>query len=246
VTKAPTIFSIDSPKAIKAQSFGWLNAIHYLAPADLSGTDLCPYSTVGCRALCIGWFSGQAAMLPDRRLKRGSNMVRKSRIRKARMFMHDRLNYLQLVARSIKNLVARAARDGMKLCVRLNGSSDIAWEGIRLNGQTMFEMFPDVVFVDYTKNPRRFERKLPLNYCLTFSRSEDNEAVALELLGRGVNVAVVFAGEKPASWNGYAVVDGDKHDLRHLDPREPRGFVIGLSPKGRVAKKDTSGFVVRT
>ena len=35
--------------------------------------------------------------------------------------------------------------------------------------------------------------------------------------------------------------------LRHLDPRAPQGdagYVIGLSPKGHKAKKDTSGFVV--
>jgi len=36
------IFSTDSAKAIKAQGFGYVNAIHYLAPSDLSGVDLCP------------------------------------------------------------------------------------------------------------------------------------------------------------------------------------------------------------
>lgn len=34
------IFSTDSAKAIKAQGFGYLNAIHYLAPSDLSGVNL--------------------------------------------------------------------------------------------------------------------------------------------------------------------------------------------------------------
>jgi hypothetical protein len=65
------------------------------------------------------------------------------------------------------------------------------------------------------------------------------------LLTRGVNVAVVFAGDKPADWNGFTVIDGDLHDLRQLDPRGPRGCVIALSPKGRKAKRDLSGFVVR-
>jgi hypothetical protein len=86
---------------------------------------------------------------------------------------------------------------------------------------------------------------LPANYHLTFSRSEENEATALELLARGVNVAAVFAGDKPAIWNGFAVIDGDEHDLRQLDPRGERGFVIALSPKGRKAKRDMSGFVIR-
>jgi hypothetical protein len=53
----------------------------------------------------------------------------------------------------------------------------------------------------------------------------------------------VFAGERPSAWQGFPTVDGDKHDLRHLDPRG--GFVVALSPKGRIAKKDKTGFVVR-
>jgi hypothetical protein len=96
---------------------------------------------------------------------------------------------------------------------------------------------------------------LPANYHLTFSRSETNEDKAVELLGQGNNVAVVFA-ERPATWHGFDVIDGDEHDLRHLDPQAdltPLGFwstgrngrVVGLSPKGRKAKKDINGFVVR-
>jgi hypothetical protein len=139
----------------------------------------------------------------------------------------------------------------------MNGSSDIAWEGIScerwIDGipglyRSVFAAFPEVDFVDYTKNPRRFERALPANYHLTFSRSESNETDAERLLARGVNVAVVFADALPSSWHGFAVINGDEHDLRHLDPKASEGnpgYVIGLSPKGRKAKKDTSGFVVR-
>jgi hypothetical protein len=85
---------------------------------------------------------------------------------------------------------------------------------------------------------------LPANYHLTFSRSESNEADCIKLLDRGVNVAAVFQ-TVPASWQGFNVIDGDKHDLRQLDPRGPIGTVIGLLPKGRKAKQDTSGFMVR-
>jgi hypothetical protein len=46
----------------------------------------------------------------------------------------------------------------------------------------------------------------------------------------------------PETWNGYRVINGDEHDLRHLDPK---GVVVGLSPKGHKAKRSTSGFVVR-
>jgi hypothetical protein len=51
---------------------------------------------------------------------------------------------------------------------------------------------------------------------------------------------VVFR-HKPDTWHGFPVIDGDAHDLRHLDPR---GVVVALSPKGPKAKKDKSGFVI--
>lgn len=241
------IFSVDSPKAVKAMKFGWLNAIHYMAPADSAGVgNLCPFAGA-CKALCLGKYSGQAAMVAD--LENGTNSVRESRKAKARRFMKDRHNYMCDVVRSINNVVRQAGRIGKQLCVRLNGATDISWESIRdAQGRTIFDLFPAVQFVDYTKNYLRFDRKLPANYHLTFSRDERNEAKALELLEHGFNVAVVFAEQLPLSWRGHIVVDGDQHDLRHLDPRAEvgaAGYVIGLSPKGMKAKRDMSGFVVR-
>jgi hypothetical protein len=235
------IFSTDSPKAIKANAYGYLNAIHYLAPVTLAGVgNVCGNESAGCAALCLGWFSGQASMVHD--LEHDTNATRASRIAKTRAFMHDRRAYLRAMHREITKLARKAHRQGRKLCVRLNGSSDIAWEAIRLDGKSLFEWFPTVQFVDYTKNARRFARPLPPNYRLTFSRSETNESFCVPLLVQGVNVAIVFAGAKPERWNGFVVIDGDAHDLRHLDPN---GVVVGLSPKGSRAKKDASGFVVR-
>jgi hypothetical protein len=52
----------------------------------------------------------------------------------------------------------------------------------------------------------------------------------------------VFAGTMPEAWNGFRVINGDEHDLRHLDPK---GVVVGLTPKGNKARHDMSGFVVR-
>jgi hypothetical protein len=188
------------------------------------------------------------------------NSVRRSRAQKARRFMSDRAGYMRDIIRSTELLIARAARMKLTPCVRLNGSTDVAYESIRIRaewsvkypfltpyiGQSIFEIFPSVAFVDYTKNPLRFNRPLPSNYHLTFSRSETNELTAIDLLNRGVNVAIVFHGDKPLRWNGYEIIDGDKHDLRQLDPRGPVGCVIGLTPKGTRAKRSTSGFVVRS
>jgi len=238
------IFSVDSAKAVKAQSFGYLNGIHYMAPHRTAGAgNLCPHASAGCIALCLGLYSGQAAMVKDDSDLEG-NSVRKSRADKARRFMRERQAYLRDVVRSIELLVHRANQMDLKLCVRMNGSTDIAWESVRYNGLSVYDTFPDVDFVDYTKNPRRFDKALPANLHLTFSRSETNELECVALLDRGVNVAVVFESV-PKRWHGFRVIDGDKHDLRQLDPRGRQGTVIGLLPKGLKAKRDTSGFVVR-
>jgi len=232
------IFSIDNPKAVKAKDFGWLNAIHYMAPHNLANVgNLCPQASEGCKALCLGQYSGAAIYYPS---------VIQSRIDKARRFMTDRNAYLHDISRSIKMAYRKADNEGLKLCVRLNGSTDISWEGLKFNGQSLIDAFPYIQFTDYTKSFKRAlahaQGKLPSNLHLTFSRSESNEAQALEVLKAGGNVAIVFAGNRPTEWNGFTVIDGDKHDLRHLDGKRK---VIGLTPKGSKAKKDKSGFVIR-
>jgi hypothetical protein len=242
------IFSTDSAKAAKARGFGYLNAIHYMAPATMAGVgNLCSHASPSCIAACLGLTSGQAGMVKniDSSDAQG-NSVRQSRIDKAHRFMRDRKAYMRDVVRSIELLERKAAREGLALCVRMNGSTDIAFEGIQCerNGVTyrnLMEAFPHIQFVDYTKNHMRLRRVLPSNYSLTLSRHEKNEELALAAVSSGHNVAVVF-DKLPATYRGFNVIDGDKHDLRHLDPR---GVIVGLSPKGRKAKKDTSGFVVR-
>lgn len=251
----PNFFSTDSPKAIKSRKYGYLNAINYMAPADTAGVgNLCPHASAGCKALCLGWFSGRAGMVKNDQL----NDARRSRIAKAKLFMSDRGGFCQEMYFSIRKAQRKAENEGLKLCVRLNGATDIGWEGVRsLPGcNNIFELFPDVQFVDYTKNLKRMlafcEGKMPSNYHLTFSRSETNGAECLKVLAAGGNVAVVFAD--PTIWTeflGASVIDGDQHDLRHLDDdhrpamSQRRGAIIALSPKGRKAAVDQSGFVVR-
>jgi hypothetical protein len=252
-------FSYDSPKAIKADKFGVLNAINYMAPARSAGVgNLCSHASPACIELCLGRESGQAAMVPEG----GTNIVRISRERKARYFMQDRQAYMREMLFHIANAMRDARAQGKKLVVRPNGSTDIAYESVRVmiepafaaelseianvdvpaGAQTIFTAFPRVQFVDYTKNPLRFNRSLPVNYDLTFSRSEVNEEHCKAVLATGRNVAVIFGDGLPETWNGYPVIDGDEHDLRHLDPK---GVVVGLSPKGNKAKRSTNGFVVR-
>lgn len=258
------LFCIDNHKASKARDYGYLNAILYLAPHSYAGVgNLCPHASPACIAACLGLHSGQVSMVASE-APSDANATRLSRANKARHFMLNRAAFMRGVLFDIARNARKANDAGLKLAVRLNGSSDIAFEGVPIvvtesdalnvlrlsrgliavaSGRhaNLFAAMPMVQFLDYTKNPRRMTRVLPVNYHLTFSRSETNETQARDVLQSGGNVAVVF-DRTPKRWNAARVIDGDSHDLRFLDPR---GVVVGLSPKGPKAKRDVSGFVVR-
>ena len=243
--KFKRFFSTDSTKAVKADKYGYLNGINYMAPHTSAGVgNLCASASPGCVDLCLGVYSGQAAMVAD--LETGTNGVRESRKRKSQYFASDVQAFLEEACAHIRRLIKTARKMGKTLCLRMNGATDIPFERIRIKslGVSIFDAFPNVQFVDYTK---RFERlgRTPANLHLTFSRSEINEGLCKIALSRGHNVAVVIHGDFPETYLGAPVISGDEHDLRHLDPRREGGYIIALSPKGNKAKRSTSGFVVR-
>jgi hypothetical protein len=149
-------------------------------------------------------------------------------------------------AREIGKAIKSAARKSLTPCFRLNLTSDIPWENMKKGGKTsVIEEFPEVNFYDYTKGFTRMmawlNGKMPDNYHLTFSRSEETSDDRMKkILSLGGNVAVVFRGSLPKTYLGFPVVDGDENDLRFKDKK---GVIVGLVEKG-LAKKDETGFVV--
>lgn len=228
----------NDAKTPKGTALGYLTGILYLAPANLSGFEVCPWRNAGCTAACLNT-SGRGKF----------ESTQLARIRKTRWYFSNRNAFMGALHFDLRQLVLDAERAGLKPCARLNGTSDIAWELGQRSEQEMsvIQKHSAIQFYDYTKSYSRVERSLtgdskwPSNYRLTFSYSGDNLERCLFILKLGGNVAVIFDGEKPSTWHGFQVIDGDLHDLRFIDPR---GTVVGLKPKGE-AKKDTSGFVVR-
>lgn len=145
---------------------------------------------------------------------------------------------LQLMG-DIARVEYSAKKRGMKPVIRLNGTTDVQWENFKILGKTIFEHFPKVRFVDYTKIARRMFSNKIKNLHLTFSKSEVNTEIAKTVAAAGHNVAVVFAKDKPKTLWGRKVIDGDLHDIRFLDKK---GVIVGLKAKGR-ALKDKTGFV---
>lgn len=235
-------------KTNKGRKFGYHTAILHLAPSDLSGYNVCPMATLGCRAACLntsgqgGMIKGSAGMCGSdlvTAIKSGqlTNRVQLARIRKTRQFMECRAEFMALLVKDIIAHIRVSKKHGLTPCIRLNGTSDLRWETVKINGKTIFEIFPDIIFYDYTKIANRKVSHIP-NYHLTFSLAEDNDASAREAIENGMSVAVVFR-KLPETFMDCKVVDGDVSDLRFL---EPAGLIVGLTAKAK-AKKDTTGFV---
>lgn len=230
-------------KTKKGTKAGYLTGIMYLAPYDVAGQNVCPMSELAkCRETCL-FVQGRARIAKDtftapNGLEYKDSTIIRSRIRKTEWFMNDREAFMQQLIKDISALIRKAKRENMIPTVRLNGTSDIAWEKVRMNsGKTIFEVFPDITFYDYTKTPNR--RGLPHNYHLSWSYSEASDRYSA-MRPEHMNWVVVFRDGLPETFLGRKVIDGDETDLRFLDED---GIVVGLKAKG-TAKQDKSGFVV--
>jgi hypothetical protein len=257
------LLTVGNPKTAKGEKYGYLTAILHLAPATMSGYNVCPMATKGCSAVCLntagrgGMFAGEktadlsgSEMVEAIKSGKLVNKIQAARIRKTRMFYEHRQEFMNQLVKEIMSFVKLAQKHGLTPAVRLNGTSDIRWETIgifqeqigqphtRFTADNIMKAFPDVQFYDYTKIANR--RNLPKNYHLTFSLAESNDSQAKMALKNGMNVAVVFrTAEYPKTFMETPVVNGDDSDLRFLDPK---GVIVGLKAKGK-AKRDDSGFV---
>ena len=219
-------------KTVKGQKLNtektYVTAIMYLAPHKLSGVNVCPMAEqAGCVEGCLN----SAGM------GKFSN-VQKARIAKTAWFNLDPVGFVDALKRDIDRFASWAIRKDLTPTIRLNGTSDIRFERYGVP-----QSFPELTFYDYTKLHNR--KGLPDNYSLTWSYSEASKAYSARLgdvIKSGMNAAAVFRNKLPASFKGVPVVDGDKHDLRFLDPQ---GVIVGLKAKGK-AVTDQSGFVIDT
>jgi len=232
------LLTTGNPKIMKGESKGYLTFILHLAPHDLSGYQVCPKATAGCIAGYLN-LAGRGGMF-----KKGenTNVIQQARIRKTKMFFENRELFMSELVKDIRRGINYAEKKGLIPVFRLNGTSDIAWEKIRVGVyRNIMSVFPTVQFYDYTKVLGR--KNLPSNYHLTFSAADGNDLDVYRAIQQGMNVAVVFGTKKgqplPESYLGREVFNGDESDLRFLDPKN---VIVGLYAKGK-AKKDTTGFV---
>jgi len=229
-------------KTIKGLKKGYLTGIMYLAPYTLGGKNICPFAkAAGCIQACLNT-AGRGIF----------NSVQNARLNRTKLYHSDINAFMNQLAVEIHALKKTAIKNGLIPVIRLNGLSDIEFENIRfnyefigkkLNNVTIFEIFSDLQFYDYTKNPNRDQ--LPKNYDLTFSYSNKPEFKKFNdiAIKKKMRLAAVFSDQNlPAYFMGLPVLNGDESDLTFL---APKNTILGLYAKGK-AKKDTSGFIIKT
>jgi hypothetical protein len=226
----------SSSKIAKGLEYNEATYILYLAPADMSGYNVCPMASDECKEACLNE-SGH------NKIDVKKNNINKARIKKTKLFFEHRQFFMVWLVSEIEKAKYQAESKGMRFSVRINGTSDIEPTLFQHNGIVLFELFDDVMFYDYTKVAKRFNLlQFYKNYDLTYSFSGHNMLQCLDLLSKGNGrVAMVFEGKVlPTSFMGYKVIDGDAYDMRYMDEQ---GVIVGLKFKKVRNKIDTSNNV---
>jgi hypothetical protein len=248
-----SLLTLDNPKVAKGGKKGEVTAVLHLLPhkeygrlAALNGdtvkrvTNLCPWAGA-CAASCLNTAGRGGIPMATYNGRAFANNVQHGRYKRTRLYDTDPEAFRVQLERDMATVATWAESLGLTVSFRLNGTSDVHWEGV----------FPGLavpaaaVRYDYTKDPRRgFAGTVDgVRYTYSLDVNHTREALATRILAAGGNVAVVFNTKKgkpvPATWRGFPVVDGDETDLRHMDPP---GHVVALRAKGK-ARNDRTGFV---
>lgn len=240
--KKQVLLTTNNVKTMKGEKLGYKTYILYMSSYNdnSKGINLCSHASQGCATACLVG-SGLGGLYTS---------VQNARRNKSEFFLSNRVEFLHTLKDEITKIVKKSV-DEFIPTIRLNGTTDIRWEKFTVfDGKNIFELFPTVQFYDYTKNHLRFDKELPSNYHLTFSRSETNNKKAMELLKRGFNVAMVMT-KLVSTYKGFQVVNGDETDLRFLDEKNvvvglKYKNLTGLNGKEKNLQAKISGFVIDT
>jgi hypothetical protein len=182
--------------------------ILHLAPADVSGVNVCA-GAGNCKRICLH-FAGNPVYMTNKQA---------ARIRRTLAYAADPQRFALLLVCAILDKVNKNA--GETVAIRLNGTSDIAYENVDftitpefaqfarrkfghdlpIGKRNIFEIFnyisanggPLVIFYDYTKIRRNWAECKRLGYHLTFSFDGWNNAGNIKLAKEALNNSVNVA-----------------------------------------------------
>lgn len=212
----------------KAYNYNELVYCLYLAPANMSGYEVCPMRTKECTSACLNE-SGHNIMRPN------NDMINKARVKKTKLFFEEREFFMDWMISEIESTISKAKKLGYYFSIRLNNTSDInptsfyktdCNTGKKIN---ILELYPKVKFYDYTKVPNRVKLlEKYKNYDLTFSFDGKNFLECDNMLNNNIRVAVVFKNDFPKMFLGRKVINGDLYDMRY---RDKKNVIVGLKYK---------------
>lgn len=236
----------SSAKIVKGLKKNYDTMVMYLAASDMSGFNICPMATDGCKLACLV-SSGRARML-----KKGEkiNSINWARLKKTWLFYANREFFMAWLDAEIESAKNKAIKKETNFAVRLNGTSDIAIDSFMLDGKSLLDIHSDVQFYDYTKVPKQLDKSNEYsNYDVTFSFANSNQYAnilnSLDALENGHKLAVCFdkksfGGEFPKTFLGYEVTNGDETDLTFLQEKQ----ILALDIKKTAANPIGNAFIV--
>lgn len=197
----------------------------FMSPARLSGWNLCAHSTPMCRKGCLN-VSGRGYY----------DSVQKGRLVRATFLVAEPYYAVALICHEL----VRAGSRFDKWAVRLNGTSDIAWEWV---APQVLEAAKLAYIYDYTKAHWRLHHSSALgSYHLSPSISERHgEQDVIDLCEKG-HTPIVVMKNRPQQICGFDTFDATVTDERWAD--RP-GTVGVLAPKGKIKSnpQDYAGFL---
>jgi hypothetical protein len=219
------------------------------APATASGFNVCPASTAGCRALCVlSEACGYAAI----EARAGADTIMRARSRRVVALREHPVAAGVELARCIGRVSRLASALSVRAVARLNVGTDLPWETFGELGEA-FARFGIEAYA-YTKRPAPIRAAVRAGFPvigrtrLVYSWSEcASESLAVDFLGIGGNVAVVFAGLGAGNYRRpmprafklgrrtWECIDGDATDDRTTDAP---ARIVALAGKGALASRN--------
>lgn len=190
-----------------------------LQHANTAGVECCPWRGE-CARVCV----------LDNGNGRYPNTQKARDVKTKFLFDHPQA-FMVLLGQELRELSAKHER----VLIRLNMNSDLRFYKI-LPALVNGELFPNLYFYDYTKNPATLltDGMVAKNYRLIYSVNESSNMVKVrEFVARGGTAAIVTSRTKkdkpPSLFMGLPVVDGDATDNRY----DESGSWVDLSAKGK-------------
>jgi hypothetical protein len=220
----------------------------HLAPSKISGYNVCPKSSEGCRKICLN-MAGQGGCVIAGKLH--TLHLHVARSGRTTLLKTNKSLFFKKMKNEIDGFLIKCEIKGSIPCIRLNGTSDLNWAKIKdpKTNKNLMDLYPEIQFYDYTKDINQL-KNAPKNYNFTFSHSENNYNDVLKAIALGFNIAVPFDKKigLPEIYFGLPVFNADETDLRFLDNELAKiktPIISGLLEKGYLALRDKTGFIVR-